>query len=57
MGVSPASSAARVLRATVSSVSPKYCRRSECPTSTCVHPALFSMGPDTSPVNAPSLSQ
>ena len=36
----PASSAAFVLRFTVSSVSPKYCRRSECPIITRAAPHL-----------------
>jgi hypothetical protein len=39
MGMSPAASAAFALRATVSSVSPKYWRRSEWPTMAYVAPA------------------
>src|SRR5262249_9222371 len=51
------SSAALSRKLTVSSVSPKYCRRSECPTITCVTPKATSMGAETSPVNAPSSFQ
>jgi hypothetical protein len=42
---------------TISSVSTKSCRRSECPTITNVHPTSASSGALTSPVNAPWASQ
>ena len=42
---------------TVSSVSPKYCRRSECPMITCVTPQASNWGAEVSPVNAPSSFQ
>src|SRR5512135_44376 len=54
MGVSPAASAARTFRFTASSVSAKYCRRSEWPMMQWVAPASFSIRVDTSPVYAPS---
>src|SRR3990172_563153 len=54
MGVSPAASAARIFRFAASSVSAKYCRRSEWPTMQWVAPASFSIRVETSPVNAPS---
>ncbi len=41
-------------RATVSSVSPKYCRRSEWPTSEPATPSSSSIGAEISPVYAPS---
>ena len=53
MGVSPARSAASSFSATISSVSPKCCRRSLCPRMTQVHPASLSIGALISPVNAP----
>ena len=46
----PASSAARARLATVSSVSPKYCRRSEWPTSEPTTPSSSSNGAEISPV-------
>ena len=57
MGVSPASSAAFILRFTVSSVSPNYWRRSEWPMITQRHPDSIIMGAEISPVKAPSFSQ
>src|SRR6266849_5985466 len=51
---SPAAMPAWALRLTISSVSKKYCRRSEWPTITCEHPASRSMKAATSQVNAPS---
>jgi hypothetical protein len=53
----PNSSAACVRLSTVSSVSLKYCRRSLCPTMAWVAPTALIMGPETSPVKAPSLLQ
>src|SRR5688572_11398366 len=50
----PASAAARVFFAIISSSSPKTWRRSECPSRTWVHPASLSISAETSPVNAPS---
>ena len=50
IGVNPACRAAFNLKLTVSSDSPKYCRRSECPIITCVQPVLLSILHDTSPV-------
>ena len=50
IGISPASSATLSLRLTVSSVSPKYWRRSEWPMMTCVQPAARSMPAEISPV-------
>ena len=47
----------RARRATVSSVSPKYCRRSEWPTSEPATPSSSSIGAEISPVYAPSGSQ
>ena len=44
-------------RFTVSSVSPKSWRRSECPTITYLTLSFASIGGLTSPVNAPSVSQ
>ncbi len=49
-GVSPASRAALSLKFTMSSVSPKYCRRSEWPMMACVQPTASSMLGQTSPV-------
>ena len=46
----PASTAALARWFTVSSVSPKYWRRSEWPTMTCVTPASSSIAVETSPV-------
>ena len=57
MGVSPALSAAKIRRLTVSSVSPKYWRRSLCPMMTWLQPVAAIIGPETSPVNAPESSQ
>src|SRR5713101_4268408 len=57
IGVSPASRAAWVFLNTVSFVSPKYWRRSLWPIITCEHPRLRIIGPDTSPVYAPSFAQ
>src|SRR5207248_1558546 len=54
---SPCSSAAAVRRATVSSVSPKYCRRSEWPTIAPATPSSCSIGAEISPVYAPSAAQ
>src|SRR6478672_3635127 len=54
---SPCPSAATVRRATVSSVSPKYCRRSEWPTIAPRTPSSSSIGAETSPVKAPSSAQ
>ncbi|TML06129.1 MAG: hypothetical protein E6G36_00505 [Actinobacteria bacterium] len=54
---SPASSAAWTRLATVSSVSPKYCLRSECPTIAPYTPSSRSISAETSPVYAPSASQ
>jgi hypothetical protein len=42
---------------TVSSLSPKYCRRSEWPTRDPTTPSSSSIGGEISPVYAPSLSQ
>ena len=47
----------RVRLATVSSVSPKYCRRSEWPTSDPTTPSSSNSGAEISPVYAPSGSQ
>ena len=52
-----ASIAATVFFQTDSSVSPKYWRRSLWPTMTHFTPTAASMGPDTSPVYAPSFFQ
>ncbi len=57
MGVKSAPRAAIVRLRTVSSVSPKYCRRSLWPMITWLQPAALIMGAETSPVKAPSLSQ
>src|SRR6266850_1058359 len=57
IGASPASSAATVFFSTLSSVSPKYLRRSLCPTITCEQPQVRIIGPETSPVKAPSFAQ
>ena len=57
MGHSPEANAAVILRFTMTSVSPNSARRSECPTITYSTPASRSIGPLTSPVNAPSRSQ
>src|SRR5450432_1417608 len=56
MGETPNSSAACVRLSTVSSVSPKYWRRSLWPMRVWVTPTAFSMGPEISPVKAPSLA-
>ena len=48
--------AAAVFFATISSVSPKSCRRSLCPRMTQVAPASLSMPAAISPVNAPEAS-
>src|SRR3954453_12917673 len=53
----PDSSAALARCAVVSSVSPKYWRRSECPTSDPATPRSRSMGGAISPVKAPSDAQ
>src|SRR5437870_1465514 len=53
----PASSAAQARLATVSSVSPKYWRRSEWPTREPTAPSSSSSGAEISPVYAPSCSQ
>ena len=52
-GVSPASSAARTLRATMASSSPKCRRRSAWPISTSRTPSSASMDGATSPVHGP----
>src|SRR5216684_7525895 len=57
IGVSPASSAATVFFSTLSSVSPKYLRRSLCPTITYEQPEALIIRPETSPVKAPSFAQ
>src|ERR1700688_4265146 len=57
IGVSPASIAATVFFNTLSLVSPKYLRRSLCPTITCEQPNALIIGPETSPVKAPSVAQ
>src|SRR6266700_1507634 len=57
IGVSPASMAATVFSNTLSLVSPKYLRRSLCPTITCEQPNALIIGPETSPVKAPSVAQ
>ncbi len=57
MTVSPAAIAARVRLLTVSSVSPKYWRRSLCPVMTYFAPASTIMPVEISPVNAPWSSQ
>src|SRR6266568_8328280 len=57
MGVRPLASAIKLFFATLSSVSRKSCRRSECPMMTKRQPASASMVAETSPVNAPSLLQ
>src|ERR1700747_2641367 len=55
--MSPASMAALVFSNALSVVSPKYLRRSLCPTITCEQPNALIIGPDTSPVKAPSVAQ
>src|SRR5439155_768381 len=57
IGVSPLSTAARVLRATMSSLSPKMCLRSEWPRMTWLQPTCFSIAGEISPVKASSRSQ
>lgn len=57
IGVSPESRDDRVFFNTPSLVSPKYWRRSLRPTITCEQPTALIIGPDTSPVNAPSFAQ
>ncbi len=57
MAVSPAAIAARARLLTVSSVSPKYWRRSEWPTITYLAPASRIIPVEISPVNAPWSSQ
>src|SRR5690348_1361780 len=54
---SPPASTARAFLPTLSFVSPKNCRRSLWPTIDHVAPASASSGAETSPVNAPALSQ
>ena len=56
-GSESASNAACVRFNTVSLVSPKYCRRSLWPTKTHLAPTATSIGPEISPVNAPSFAQ
>ena len=56
-GVSPARSTASVFLLTVSSVSPKYCRLSLCPTITAFTPISLSIGSEISPVKAPLSSK
>jgi hypothetical protein len=51
------SRAANARRATVSSVSPKYCRRSECPMIAPFTPSSRNIAAETSPVYAPSVVQ
>ena len=53
----PLSSATFVFFATPSSVSAKYCRRSEWPRIAWVTPMSFSIAGETSPVKAPSFSK
>src|SRR5581483_3175434 len=57
IGTRPASRTAGTLRASASSVSPKYWRRSECPTIAPHAPTSTSIGGETSPVNAPEASK
>ncbi len=57
MTVSPASRAARVRSWTVTSVSPKYWRRSLWPMMTIFTPMAASISALTSPVKAPDLAQ
>ena len=54
IGIRPASSAAGTFSASARSVSPKYSRRSECPSTTPWTSSSLSIGALTSPVNAPS---
>src|SRR3954469_3148312 len=54
IGSRPASKAAGILSCSARSVSLKYWRRSECPSSVPWTPSSFSIGADTSPVYAPS---
>src|SRR3954452_14675438 len=53
IGSRPAARAAGTLRASDSSLSPKYWRRSECPRITPSTPSSSSIGGETSPVQAP----
>ena len=55
--VSPASRAARTRFWTVTSVSPKYWRRSEWPMTTYSTPSSLSIGAEISPVKAPDSAQ
>src|SRR5882724_3948985 len=57
IGIRPASKAVFSFKFTVSSVSPKYWRRSECPMITWVQPTASNMPAEISPVYAPSFSQ
>jgi len=57
IGISPAASAALVRALTVSSVSPKYWRRSLWPMITYSTPRSFSIAAEISPVYAPAASQ
>ena len=57
MGLRPAARAALVLLLTVSSVSPKYCLRSLCPSTTYSTPISLSIPVLISPVNAPDSAQ
>ena len=50
MGISPARCAARTFRLTDSSVSPKYCLRSEWPRMAYFAPDSFTIRGETSPV-------
>ncbi len=55
--INPFRSAAATLRATVSSVSPKWVRRSLWPSSTRWAPQSRTMSGETSPVHAPWSAQ
>ena len=57
MGVRPFATAARTFLLTVSSVSAKYWRRSEWPSTTYCAPTALSMSAEISPVKAPLFSQ
>ena len=57
IGVNPASIAASTFLFTISLVSKKKVRLSECPKSTWLQPASLSISGDISPVNAPVFSQ
>ncbi|KKL60427.1 hypothetical protein LCGC14_2205420 [marine sediment metagenome] len=56
MTVMPAACAAFAFKFRNSSVSLKYCLRSECPTMAYSQPTSWSSDGDTSPVNAPDSS-